>query len=199
MPENEMVVPTVALTPSTTGLERGGGARGGGGGAGAAGGGRAGAAGGGRAGAAGGGRAGAAGGGRTPEQIAAAAATRGQRAQNEGCVFVGDKGYLAAGTDEARYVRLLPESRAKDYVLPPPILTRSPGHWLEWIVACKGGDPPISNFNVSAPFTEWIIMACIAIDFKGKLEWDSAKMMFTNNKEANEYLKPTFRKGWSFT
>jgi hypothetical protein len=33
----------------------------------------------------------------------------------------------------------------------------------------------------------------------GPLEWDSAKMEITNNKAANEFLKPTFRKGWSWT
>jgi hypothetical protein len=29
--------------------------------------------------------------------------------------------------------------------------------------------------------------------------WDAAQMRFTNNPKANEYLKPTFRKGWSWT
>jgi len=31
---------------------------------------------------------------------------------------------------------------------------------------------------------------------EGKLEWDAAKMRFTNNNEANQYLKPKFRKGF---
>jgi hypothetical protein len=33
----------------------------------------------------------------------------------------------------------------------------------------------------------------------GKLEWDAANMRFSNNDEANRYLTPTFRKGWSLT
>ena len=37
-----------------------------------------------------------------------------------------------------------------------------------------------------------------ARDFEGKLEWDSAKLRFTNKPEANEMLKPKFRKGWQF-
>jgi hypothetical protein len=28
------------------------------------------------------------------------------------------------------------------------------------------------------------------------LEWASAKMTFTNNEDANKYLKPFLRKGW---
>jgi hypothetical protein len=34
---------------------------------------------------------------------------------------------------------------------------------------------------------------------EGRLDWDATKMTFTNSKQANEYLKPTFRKGWSWT
>ena len=29
--------------------------------------------------------------------------------------------------------------------------------------------------------------------------WDAAKMRFSNKPEANEMLKPKFRKGWQFT
>jgi hypothetical protein len=39
----------------------------------------------------------------------------------------------------------------------------------------------------------------IALHFEGKLEWDANKMQFTNNRSADAYVKPTFRKGWSFT
>ena len=113
-------------------------------------------------------------------------------------MFVGDKGFLTTDTYGAN-VRLLPESRHMDYKLPPQLLTRSPGHYRDWIRACKGGETSCSNFNAAGPFTEWILMGVIALHFDGKLEWDSAKMEFTNNKEANAYLKPSFRKGWSFT
>jgi predicted dehydrogenase len=119
-------------------------------------------------------------------------------ANREGVVFVGDKGVLTSDTYGAR-VRLLPEARHKEYKVPAEMLTRSPGHYRDWIRACKGGDPACSNFSVAGPFTEWIVMGVIALHFDGKLEWDSAKMQFSNNKEANKYLKPTFRKGWSFT
>jgi len=30
-----------------------------------------------------------------------------------------------------------------------------------------------------------------------QLEWDPAKMRFTNNNEANKYVKPVYRKGWA--
>jgi hypothetical protein len=83
-----------------------------------------------------------------------------------------------------------------DYRLPPRLLTRSPGHYQDWIRACKGGDPACSNFRIAGPFTEWIVLGCVAPHFEGKLEWDSAKMKITNNAKANAYIKPKFRKGW---
>jgi hypothetical protein len=44
-----------------------------------------------------------------------------------------------------------------------------------------------------------VLLGVIAQRLEGKLEWDAQKMRFTNNPEANKYLKPTFRKGWSFS
>ena len=116
----------------------------------------------------------------------------------DGSLFVGDKGMITTGT-YGEQTRLIPVEKMQDYRFPPPLLTRSPGHYRDWIRACKGGDPACSNFNVSAPFVEWMLLGVIATRVEGKLEWDDAKMRFTNNAEANRYLKPTFRKGWSLT
>lgn len=115
--------------------------------------------------------------------------------QSNGAVFIGEKGVLTTDTYGAN-VRLLPAARMTDYRLPPRLLTRSPGHYQDWIRACKGGDPSCSNFSIAGPFTEWIVLGCVALHFDGKLEWDSAKMKITNNAKANEYIKPRFRKGW---
>jgi hypothetical protein len=116
----------------------------------------------------------------------------------DGSLFVGDKGMLTTGT-YGEETRLVPMERMKDYRFPPPLLTRSPSHYQDWIRACKGGDQACSNFNVAAPFVEWMLLGVIALRVDGKLEWDAAKMRFTNSAEANQYLKPAFRKGWSFT
>lgn len=116
--------------------------------------------------------------------------------EDNGALFVGDKGYLTTDT-YADNVRLLPESRNDDYKLPPEVLTRSPEHHQDWIRACKGGDKACSDFSTAGPFTEWILLATIAMRVPGKLEWDGAKMRFTNSDEANKYVKPTFRKAWA--
>ncbi len=115
----------------------------------------------------------------------------------DGSVFIGDKGILTTGT-YGEVTRLLPVEKMKDYKMPPPLLTRSPGHMRDFIRACKGGDPACSNFDVAAPFVEWMLLGVIALRHEGKLEYDPDKMRITNNSEANKLLKPVFRKGWEF-
>lgn len=114
-----------------------------------------------------------------------------------GSLFMGDKGMVTTGCYGER-TRLIPDEKMKDYKLPPQLLTRSPGHYRDWIRACKGGSPACSNFDESAPFVTWMLLGVIAMKFEGKLDWDAKKLQFTNNKEANRYLKPSFHKGWKF-
>ena len=120
------------------------------------------------------------------------------RQSSNGSLFVGDKGFLTTGT-YGEGTRLVPAAKMADYKFPPAFLTRSPGHYRDWIRACKGGERSCSDFSVAAPFTEWILLGVLALRFEGKLEWDSTKMRVTNVPEANKLLKPAFRKGWQFT
>ena len=115
----------------------------------------------------------------------------------DGSVFIGENGLLTTGT-YGEVTRLLPVEKMKDFKMPPPLLTRSPGHMRDFIRACKGGDPACSNFDVAAPFVEWMLLGVLAIRHEGKLEYDPDKMRVTNNAEANKLLKPVFRKGWEF-
>jgi hypothetical protein len=117
--------------------------------------------------------------------------------QPDGSLFVGDKGMLTTGT-YGEVTRLIPVEKMKDYRMPAPLLTRSPGHMRDFIRACKGGDPACSNFDVAAPFVEWMLLGVIALRHEGKLEYDPEKMRITNNAEANKLLRPNFRKGWEF-
>lgn len=119
-------------------------------------------------------------------------------------IFVGSRGYLGtSGRGEG--VGLLPGSRWEEYELPTPYLTRSPGastgnngaaHARDWVRACKGGAQACSNFSIGGPYTEWLVLGAAAMHYEGKLLWDNAKGEFTNNKDANKWVKPTFRKGW---
>jgi predicted dehydrogenase len=114
-----------------------------------------------------------------------------------GSLFIGDKGMMTTGCYGER-TRLVPADKMKDYKLPPELLTRSPGHYRDWIRAAKGGEHSCSNFGVAGPFVQWMLLGAISTRFEGKLMWDAEKMQFTNNKEANVHLKPKFHKGWKF-
>ena len=112
-----------------------------------------------------------------------------------GSLFVGDKGMLTTGTYGENTRLISAAEKMKDYKFPDPSLTRSPGHYRDWIRSCKGGDPSCSNFNVAVPFVEWMLLGVIALRVDGKLEWDAAKGRFSNSAEANKFLKPAYLKG----
>jgi predicted dehydrogenase len=112
-----------------------------------------------------------------------------------GSVFIGTKGVMATA-QRGEGVWLLPAARWAEYRLPPQLLTRSPGHMLDWVRACKGGDPGCAEFSITAPYAEWLSLIPIAYRVPGKLEWDSKALRFTNSAEANKYVRPSMRKGW---
>jgi len=82
------------------------------------------------------------------------------------------------------------------YTQPAPSIPRSAGHHVEWIEACKGGAPAVSNFDVAGPLTEMILLGCIALRVGRKLEWDGENMVVTNEPEANRWVTREYRQGW---
>lgn len=116
------------------------------------------------------------------------------RAPGNGSVFVGSKGYMAT-TSRGEGVWLLPASRWVEYKLPPQTLQRGVNHQQDWIRACKGGAPGVSDFAVATKYIEWLALGTIALRVPGKLMWDASKRRFSNSEEANRLLKPYLRKG----
>jgi hypothetical protein len=116
------------------------------------------------------------------------------RAHNE--IFIGSKGYLGTNGRGESW-GLIPRSKMDGYKKPAQVLKRSPGHFQDWIRACKGGEPACSNFGIAGPYTEWMLLGAISWRFPNeKLMWDGKNLRFTNNEKANEFVKPKFRKGW---
>jgi predicted dehydrogenase len=109
----------------------------------------------------------------------------------DGTLIVGDDGMLLGD-------QLLPEARARGFGKPPRVLPRSPGHYEEWIRACKGGEPAGSNFvDHAGPLAAVVLMGNIAIRTQEKLYWDAEKLRFKNSEAANQLLNPPYREGWS--
>jgi hypothetical protein len=117
------------------------------------------------------------------------------RAPGNGAVFVGSKGYMATSA-RGEGVWLLPASRWAEYKLPSQMLQRGVNHQQDWIRACKGGAPGVSEFGVAAKYIEWLALGAIALRVPGKLDWDPNKRRFRNSETANGLLKPYLKKGW---
>jgi hypothetical protein len=107
-------------------------------------------------------------------------------------LFIGDKGMLLGSG------KLLPEDRFKDFPAPPATLPRSPGHWVEWVDACKGEGPmPGSNFQYSGWTTEANHLGNVAYRTGKKIEWDYRTLRAKNAPEAAPFIKrPEYRSGW---
>ncbi|MFN7932426.1 MAG: Gfo/Idh/MocA family oxidoreductase [Bryobacteraceae bacterium] len=119
-----------------------------------------------------------------------------ERMPSSGLLFVGDKGKLMAGFSGGN-VRLLPESRFKDFAPPPRTLPRTAAHYKEWVEACKTGKPTSCGFEFGAPMTEVALLGTIAARSASLIEWDAANMRIPNDARCQAWLNPPYRAGWS--
>jgi predicted dehydrogenase len=110
-----------------------------------------------------------------------------------GCLFVGEKGMILA--DYGKHL-LLPEKEFADLKRPTPSIPRSPGHYAEWIEACKTGKPTSADFQYSGWLTEANHLGNVAYRAGKKLEWDAEEMRARNAPEANPFIRREYRPGW---
>ncbi|MFB3922445.1 MAG: Gfo/Idh/MocA family protein [Terriglobia bacterium] len=116
--------------------------------------------------------------------------------ENEGLIFVGDNGSILCRFHGSRPT-LLPESRMKDFKEPAKTLPRSPGHYREWLDACKGGKAkPGANFEFSGVVTEALLLGNVAVRAGETLKWDRQSLKTTNSTAADKFISPERRKGW---
>lgn len=113
---------------------------------------------------------------------------------DSGVLFVGDKGMLLS--DYSKHV-LLPESQFEGFQPPEPTIPKSPGHYAEWIHACKTGAPTTCNFDYAGRLTEANHLGNVAYRVGKTLEWDPVNLCCPNAPEAAPYLKREYRKGWN--
>jgi predicted dehydrogenase len=117
--------------------------------------------------------------------------------KGSGVLFRGDQGILVYGHHRSKPVLLI-NGKEENYEMPKEIIPRSPGHYKEWIEACKGGKPSMSNFEYAGPLTELVLLGNVALRTGNqKLNWDMEHMKVTNLPEANPYLHDDYRKGWT--
>jgi predicted dehydrogenase len=121
-----------------------------------------------------------------------------QKTEN-GSLFIGDKGILFDGYDGGEDPRLLPPAKMEGFKAPDKTLPRSPGHYQEWIGACKGGPKAGSDFVAkSSGLTEMVLIGHLAarVGPGKKIEWDGSVGKSKNLRETDQYVNKTYRKGW---
>jgi predicted dehydrogenase len=116
---------------------------------------------------------------------------------DNGILFVGDKGSLLGGS-HAGTPRIIPEAKRKEYGRPPKTLPRSPGHYEEWIQACKDGKPEDakSGFWYAGPFVEALLVGNLAVRLQKRVKWDGEKMRSPDCPEADNYITKFYRAGF---
>jgi predicted dehydrogenase len=115
---------------------------------------------------------------------------------NEGLLFIGDSGKILCGFNGEK-PQLIPAAKMKAFRPPPDTLPRSPGHYREFILACKGGAKPAANFEFSAPVVETLLLGNIAARTGKLLHWDAANFTIRNQPEAQQYVNPPYRGTWA--
>ena len=115
-----------------------------------------------------------------------------------GCLIVGSKGLLATPSHNTEVLLLPKEKFAAVEQTRPRVLPTSPGHYKEWIDACRGGPQPISNIEYTATLAELLTVGSLSTRFPGEtIEFDPANGQITNHPRAAALLRYEFRKGWT--
>lgn len=106
-------------------------------------------------------------------------------------LYVGETGKMMG-------YRLIPDARMRAHGKPPKRLTRSPGHYKEFVIACRGGAPAGANFvDHAGLLTETCMLGNVAVRAQQKLLWDGPNLKITNDAEANKLLQRDYRPGWT--
>lgn len=118
----------------------------------------------------------------------------GKQPSGSGALLVGEKGKIYSPHDYGADFEVM-----GDLDVPEVEFTKSPGHFVEWVNAIKGGEPAMSNFpNYASPLTEMVLLGNLAVwaasEGEGpKVEWDAASMTAKGADRLAELVKPTYR------
>jgi predicted dehydrogenase len=122
-------------------------------------------------------------------------------------VLVGEKGRMFFCRSRQDWI-FKPETLTSDFTLPPKTIPRVPGGtqdgkgedgggpYVEWLTAIKTGQPALSNFAQSGPFSEVVLLGNLAIRLGRRIQWDARTLTVKNAPEAAGIVRRAYRKGW---
>jgi predicted dehydrogenase len=110
---------------------------------------------------------------------------------DQGSIVIGTKGVMLI--PHVDRPKLFPLDQYAGYKLPE---AKSSNHWHQFVDAILGKDKTQANFDYAGPLTEAVLLGSVATRFPHTtLEWNAKKLTF-NVKEANQYVRRKYRKGW---
>ncbi|MBM3459541.1 MAG: hypothetical protein FJX77_13555 [Armatimonadetes bacterium] len=121
----------------------------------------------------------------------------GEPVNDNGTLYIGEKGKLYVPSDNSSTFRLLPKAQYAEFQPPAPSIPDSPGHHEEWIQACKTGSPTGSHFAYATALTELVLLGNIAYRVGERINWDSARLRAVNCPKADPLIHREYRSGWS--
>ena len=142
-----------------------------------------------------------------PKELIDKLLKKGEKLSASGSILVGEKGTLFSPNDYGAQFRLVPDADFPTIVMKPEKLPQGVDtdkevdqyQKKEWVEAIKANKPAMaySNFDYAGRLTEAMLLGNIAVRFAGeKLEWNAAKLAFTNSKKATALVSKEYRKGW---
>jgi predicted dehydrogenase len=111
---------------------------------------------------------------------------------DQGSIVIGSKGIMLL--PHVAMPVLLPEADYRDFKMPE---ITAINHYFQFVEAVQGKGKTTTQFDYSGPLTESVLLGPLATRFpKTTLQWDSAKLKFTNSPEATRFVRRQYRGGW---
>ena len=134
-------------------------------------------------------------GGKQPDTSHSTHLPVGYELPKSGSMLIGEDGTLIiphVGRPE-----LYPVEKFKNY--PDPNLEAQPvNHYHSFVEAALGNGRTGAGFDFAGPMTEAVLLGNIATRFPGQtLEWNAKRLHFSNNSDANDFVRRKYRDGWN--
>jgi predicted dehydrogenase len=113
-----------------------------------------------------------------------------------GALFKGSEGTIMCGV-YGDSPRIVPEAKMQAAPRLEKSIPRVEGsHEMDWVQACKRGEPAGADFSYSGPLTEICALGNVAKRADTRIQWDAASLQVTNVPEAQQYVRYASREGW---
>lgn len=94
---------------------------------------------------------------------------------------------------------LLPEDTFRDFRQPAKTMPRCERetHYTEWVDCCRTGKKTTCPVEFGCEMTEMGLLGALTLRARRPIQWDAEAMKVTNSTQADRFVDPPYRTGWS--